>query len=91
MPEGLVTVVSLYDLPISIERLEHAIVSGGMTMFARIDHAEGAKRAALSLRPTVVLIFGNARAGTPLMQENRSIGLDLPLKLLVWEDDSGVT
>jgi uncharacterized protein (DUF302 family) len=62
-----------------------------MTLLARIDHAEGARLAGLALGPTVVLIFGNAKAGTPLMQAGRAIGIDLPLKILVWEDDSGKT
>jgi uncharacterized protein (DUF302 family) len=58
-------------------------------VFARIDHAAGASRAGLSLRPTELLIFGNATAGTPLMQTAQTIGIDLPLKALAWEDESG--
>ena len=60
-------------------------------MFARIDHAEGASAAGLSLRPTELLIFGNAKGGTPLMQAVQTIGIDLPLKALVWQDASGET
>jgi uncharacterized protein (DUF302 family) len=90
MKEGLITVESIFDLSKTIAELELAIASGGMTIFGRIDHAEGANRAGLSLRPTIVLIFGNARAGTPLMQEDQTIGLDLPLKLLVWQDNGGI-
>ena len=60
-----------------------------MTVFARIDHAAGAAQAGLSLRPTEVLIFGNAKAGTPLMQANQTMGIDLPLKALVWQDADG--
>ncbi len=63
----------------------------GMRVFARINHAAGAAAAGLSLRPTEVLIFGNAKAGTPLMQSVQTIGIDLPLKALVWQDASGVT
>jgi uncharacterized protein (DUF302 family) len=63
----------------------------GMTVFAHIDHAAGAAAAGLSLRPTEVLIFGNAKGGTPLMQAVQTIGIDLPLKALVWQDASGVT
>ena len=59
-----------------------------MTVFARIDHAAGAATAGLPLRPTEVLIFGNARAGTPLMQSIQTVGIDLPLKALVWQDGS---
>jgi uncharacterized protein (DUF302 family) len=62
-----------------------------MTIFARIDHAEGARSVGLSLLPTELLIFGNAKAGTPLMQAAQSIGIDLPLKALVWQDASGDT
>jgi uncharacterized protein (DUF302 family) len=60
-------------------------------VFARIDHAAGAKAVGMALAPTTVLIFGNARGGTPLMQANQLMGLDLPLKVLVWEDPSGKT
>jgi uncharacterized protein (DUF302 family) len=62
-----------------------------MTVFARIDHAAGAAEVGLSLRPTAVLIFGTAKAGTALMQENQTIGIDLPLKALVWQDEQGKT
>jgi uncharacterized protein (DUF302 family) len=60
-------------------------------IFARIDHAAGAAEVGLSLRPTEVLIFGNARGGTPLMQSAQTIGIDLPLKALVWQDVTDVT
>jgi uncharacterized protein (DUF302 family) len=62
-----------------------------MTLFAWIDHAAGASSVGLPLRPTEVLIFGNAKSGTPLMQENQTAGLDLPLKVLVHEDAAGKT
>jgi uncharacterized protein (DUF302 family) len=62
-----------------------------MTVFARIDHAAGAAAVGLSLRPTELLIFGNAKGGTPLMQSTQTIGIDLPLKALVWQDASGST
>ena len=63
----------------------------GLTVFARIDHAAGAAAVGLPLRPTELLIFGNAKGGTPLMQSIQSIGIDLPLKALVWQDASGGT
>jgi uncharacterized protein (DUF302 family) len=62
-----------------------------MTVFAHIDHAAGAAGVGLSLRPTDVLLFGNARGGTPLMQSIQTIGIDLPLKMLVWRDAAGDT
>jgi uncharacterized protein (DUF302 family) len=62
-----------------------------MTVFARIDHAAGAAEVGLPLRPTELLIFGNAKGGTPLMQAEQVIGIDLPLKALVWQDEAGVT
>jgi uncharacterized protein (DUF302 family) len=74
-----------------MDRLETAVKAKGMTVFARIDHAAGAKAVGLSLRPTELLIFGNAKGGTPLMQSAQTIGIDLPLKALVWEDASGKT
>jgi uncharacterized protein (DUF302 family) len=62
-----------------------------LTVFARIDHADGASAVGLSLGPTEVLIFGNAKGGTPLMQAVQTIGIDLPLKTLVWQDATGET
>jgi uncharacterized protein (DUF302 family) len=62
-----------------------------MTVFARIDHAAGAAQVGLSLQPTELLIFGNAKGGTPLMQSNQTTGIDLPLKVLVWHDAAGTT
>jgi uncharacterized protein (DUF302 family) len=74
-----------------MDRLEAEVWAKGMMIFARIDHAAGAAEVGLSLRPTEVLIFGNARGGTPLMQSAQTIGIDLPLKALAWEDAKGVT
>ena len=90
-PEGSITITSPLDFSATVERLEKTIASHGMTVMARIDHAKAAEAAGLSLPPTVVLIFGNAKAGTPLMQVNRTVGVDLPLKVLVWRDEHGVT
>ena len=86
--EGLMTVPSSFPLSETMERLEAEIKARGITVFARIDHAAGAASAGLSLRPTELLIFGNAKAGTPLMQSRQTIGIDLPLKILVWQDAS---
>src|SRR5438128_10021685 len=87
--DGLTTIASDYGPKETMDRLEAEIKAKGMTVFARVDHAAGAAQAGLSLRPTEVLIFGNAKAGTPLMQANQTIGIDLPLKALVYEDAAG--
>ena len=89
--DGLTTLRSSYGPKDTMSRLEAEVKARGMTVFARIDHAAGAAGAGLPLRPTELLIFGNAKAGTPLMQAVQSIGIDLPLRALVWEDASGVT
>jgi len=88
-PEGLVTVASNHGATETIDRLEAALKSKGVTIFARIDHAAGAKAAGMQLRPTQLLIFGNPKAGTPLMQANQLIGIALPLKALAWQDAAG--
>ncbi len=88
---GLITIPSNYGPEDTMNRLEAAVAAKGMTVFARIDHAAGARAVGLSLRPTKVLIFGNAKAGTLLMQSAQTIGIDLPLKALVWQDISGNT
>ncbi len=89
--DGLTTMRSSHGSKDTMNRLEATVKAKGMTVFARIDHAAGAAEAGLSLRPTELLIFGNAKAGTPLMQSSQAIGIDLPLKALVWEDGSGNT
>ena len=74
-----------------MNRFEAEVRAKGMTVFAHIDHAAGAAAVGLSLRPTELLIFGNAGGSTPLMELVQTIGIDLPLKALVWQDASGVT
>ena len=88
---GLTTIRSSYGPQDTMDRLEAAVKAKGMMVFARIDHAAGATAVGLSLPPTEVLIFGNAKGGTPLMQAIQTIGIDLPLKALVWQDTSVVT
>jgi len=85
----LVTLPSAHGANETVERLKALLDQKKIHVFADIDHAAGAKEVGLALRPTQVLIFGNPRAGTPLMQSQQTIGLDLPLRLVVWEDDSG--
>ena len=87
--DGLVTLRSAHSVKDTIDRFESSAKSKGMTIFARIDHAAGAKDVGLELRPTVLLIFGSAKAGTPLMQSRQAMGIDLPLKALAWEDPAG--
>jgi uncharacterized protein (DUF302 family) len=74
-----------------MDRLEAEIRAKGMKIFARIDHAAAATEAGLTLAPTELIIFGNARGGTPLMQSVQTVGIDLPLKALIWKDTSGTT
>ncbi len=73
----------------TVDRLEAVVKEKGLTVFARIDHAAGAKKAGMDLRPTELIIFGSPKVGTPLMQAEQTMGLDLPLKVLVWQDDGG--
>jgi uncharacterized protein (DUF302 family) len=89
--EGLMTLRSTVGPKETMDRLEAAAKAKGLTVFARIDHAAGAAEVGLPLRPTEVLIFGNAKGGTALMQCVQTIGIDLPLKALVWQDESDVT
>jgi uncharacterized protein (DUF302 family) len=88
---GLETVPASRGVTETASRFEAALKEKGIHLFARIDHAAGANAVGLPLRPTVVLLFGNPLAGTPLMQSNQTIGIDLPLKVLIWEDEAGKT
>ena len=87
--DGLTTIESRYGPEETMNRFEAEVRARGLTVFAHIDHAAGAAAAGLPLRPTEFLIFGNARAGTPLMQTAQTAGIDLPLKALVWQDATG--
>jgi len=89
--DGLITIRSNHGPKDTMSRLEAEVKAKGLAVFARIDHAAGAAEVGLSLHPTALLIFGNARGGTPLMQSMQTIGIDLPLKALVWQDASGKT
>ena len=89
--DGLTTLESHFGPKETLDRLEDDVKAKGLTVFARIDHAAGAAAVGMTLLPTAVLIFGNARGGTPLMQASQLIGIDLPLKVLVWQDTSGKT
>ena len=87
--DGLIVVKSPNNPKDTMDRLEAVVKEKGLTIFARIDHAAGAAKVGKKLRPTELLIFGNPQGGTPLMECNQTIGIDLPLKALVWEDASG--
>jgi uncharacterized protein (DUF302 family) len=86
---GLVSVKSNHDVATTADNLETVLKSKGMNVFGRVNHAEGAKKAELELRPTEVVIFGNPKVGTPLMNCAQSVAIDLPQKALIWEDESG--
>lgn len=90
-PDGLSKWMSSFDQAETLGRLSKAVADLGMTIAARIDHSAAATSASLTLRPTCLLVFGNAQAGTPLMQIAPTIGIDLPLKALVWTDEYGTT
>ena len=84
--DGLITIATNHSVKQTLDRLEASLKAKAITVVARIDHAAGAKSVGMDLRPTELLIFGNPKAGTPLMQANQTIGLDLPLKVLAWQD-----
>ncbi|MGZ8995925.1 MAG: DUF302 domain-containing protein [Rhodospirillales bacterium] len=89
--EALVVETSPHDVPATVQRLEAAVVAKGAKVVAAIDHAAAARASGLSLRPTVLVLFGNPKLGTPLMQSEQTAGLDLPLRVLVWQDAAGAT
>ena len=89
--DDFVTKKSSNTVAVSMDRLENALKQRGVGIVARVDHAAAAQKADLKLRPTQVLIFGNPKLGTPLMHSSQQIGLDLPLKVLAWEDAKGQT
>ena len=84
--DGLVALKSPHAAKATMDRLEAVVKQRGLTVFARIDHAAGAAKVGMTLRPTELLIFGNPQGGTPLMECAQTTGIDLPLKALVWED-----
>ncbi|MEO1694803.1 MAG: DUF302 domain-containing protein [Pseudomonadota bacterium] len=85
----VVTKPSALSVKATIDKLETALKSKGISIFGRVDHAANAKSAGMTVPPTLLLIFGNPKLGTPLMMSERAIGLDLPMKALAWEDADG--
>ncbi len=86
---GIVSIASPYSVGETLDRLEAILKAKGNTIFARIDQRQEAINVNLDLRPTQLLIFGNPRGGTGLMVASPSVALDLPLKVLAWQDDQG--
>jgi len=88
---GMIRIQSEHSVGVTIDRLESQLKQRGILVFARVDFSADAARAGLTLRPEQLLIFGNPKAGTPLLQAAASAGLDLPFKALAWEDAQGRT
>jgi len=86
---GIVQIPSQHSVADTLDRLERLLKERGLIVFARIDFSADAARAGLTMRPEQMLIFGNPKGGTPLMQAAPASGIDLPLKALVWEDAAG--
>ena len=86
---GVKAVRSPFNVKTTIDRFEAAAKARGLNVVARVDHAAGAQRIGKTLRPTELLIFGNPQGGTPLMECAQSVGIDLPLKVLAWQDAGG--
>lgn len=86
---GLQHVKSVHPVDVTADRLVSVLAEKGMTVFARINHAAGAEKAGIDLPATELVIFGNPKVGSPLMKCDRSVGIDLPQKALVWEDENG--
>lgn len=85
------TVRSAFDFDETVRRIEEAAAAAGMKVFARLDQAAEARAVGLAMQPLVLILFGNPRGGTPLMVARPTVGLDLPLKALVWNDEQGST
>lgn len=89
--DGLIDLKSPHNAKATMDRLELVVKERGLNVFARIDHAAGASKIGKTLRPTELLIFGNPQGGTPFMECAQTVGIDLPLKALVWDDAAGQT
>jgi uncharacterized protein (DUF302 family) len=87
--DRMVVKKSSHSVAATLDRLSEVLKTRGIGITARVDHAAAAEKVGQTLKPTQLLIFGNPKLGTPLMQSNRRIGVELPMKVLAWEDDSG--
>ena len=86
---GIVNISSHHSVEQTVEKLEAVLHAKGVKLFAVVDHSGEAENAGMHMRPTKLLIFGNPKAGTPLMLASPSVAIDLPLKILIWEDTDG--
>lgn len=89
--DGLIQITSMHDVTSTMERLENILTSKGMTIFTKIDHAAGARSVGNALPDTQILVFGNPKIGSPLMLCQPTVAIDLPQKMLVWQDKQGET
>jgi uncharacterized protein (DUF302 family) len=89
LDKGIVRVASRHSVDATVDKLRGMLEAKGVKLFALVDHSGEARAAGLQMRPTKLLIFGSPKAGTPLMIAAPSIAIDLPLKLLIWEDADG--
>jgi uncharacterized protein (DUF302 family) len=89
--KGIIDIPSNYPVDETVERLKGILAAKGIALFALVDHSGEAARAGMEMRPTKLMIFGSPRAGTPLMVAAPSIAIDLPLKILIWDDGHGKT
>ena len=87
--KGVINNLSNHSVDQTVKKLKNILQSKGVTLFALVDHSGEAKKAGMKMRPTKLLIFGSPKAGTPLMLAAPSVAIDLPLKILVWEDGQG--
>ncbi len=87
--QGIVDIASHHSVDATVEKIRGILAAKGVTLFALVDHSGEAEKVGMKMRPTKLLIFGNPKAGTPVMLAAPSIAIDLPLKILVWEDEAG--
>jgi uncharacterized protein (DUF302 family) len=86
---GVVTIKSNHSVKATADNLERVLNDKGMTLFTRINHSASAQKIGKELRPTELLVFGNPKIGTPLMQCSQTVAIDLPQKAIIWEDEAG--
>ena len=89
--DGMISIQSAFPVEITADRFENILNQKGMTVFSRIKHSESAQKIGIDLRKTELVIFGNPKVGSPLMQCQQTVAIDLPQKALIWEDDKGST